>query len=183
MKLIVCLTEAAGVAYGVRLLAYLKGCHDVETHAVVTDGARKRIVAEMNWTTDMVSRLAEQTDAAPNVTAVVPDTSELDGAIVAPCSTELLATILDAGEQHMLTRAVHDCLKRQRRVVLLVTETVLDTERLELMCRVSRMGAVVLCCPSLGSHVASVNDIVNTVAGTALDLVGCGRSGIELAPV
>ena len=172
MKLIVGITEAPGVTYGLRLLACLERCPEIETHTVISDRTKLIIESEMNWTPDIVDRVVERAHNASDGVAPFPDASQFDGAIVAPCSVESLAAIANADGKGLLAQAVRACLQRQSPVILFVTEGVLRSEQLELMYRVSRMGAVLLASPAYPLDLVSVDDIVSSTAAAALELAG-----------
>ncbi len=166
MKLVVGVTEAAGVAYGMELQGQLKKCAGVETYTVITDGARQRILTEMRWTPEMVDAVAGRWPAETP--------SNVDAVILAPCSVERLATLTTDGGGDWLSQTAATCLKEHKPVIVLVTQPLLKPEQLELMLRASRMGATVLSCP--GCHLCPVSPSVMSSPAIAktLELVGGG---------
>ncbi len=171
MKLVIGITEASGVAYGLELQAYLRKYPGVETYTVITEGARERIPAEMRWTSDMVDAVTENRREGVDGTAM-PLASDVDATILAPCSVERVAAIANANGEDWLAQTVDACLMQKRPVVVLLTQARLEPEHLELMLRASRRGAVLLSCPDCHTCSNTLSVMSSRAIAQALEILG-----------
>jgi 4-hydroxy-3-polyprenylbenzoate decarboxylase len=176
-RLIVGISGASGVIYGVRVLAALKAA-GVETHLIMTRSAQITLAHETALKVTDVFAMADAVYKAEDIAAPVSSGSfRTDGMIVAPCSIRSLSEIATGVTSSLLTRAADVVLKERRRLVLLVRETPLHTGHLRSMVAVSEIGAVVMPpVPAFYTQPASVEDIVDQTAGRALDQfeIECG---------
>jgi flavin prenyltransferase len=170
-RLIVGVSGASGATYAVRMLETLAAIEGVETHAVITSGARATIDYETSHTVDEVTALADVSyeDKALGE-AIASGTFVTDGMIVCPCSISTLSAVATSRCDTLLTRAADVCLKERRKLVLVVRETPLHLGHLRQMCAVTEMGAVVLP-PVPGFYIRpqSIEDLVNHTVTKVLD--------------
>ena len=178
-RLVVGITGASGVAYGVRALELLRRA-GVETHLVMTRSAALTIAYELERTIEQVKALASVVHPVGDVGASIASGSfRTDGMLVAPCSMRSLAAIATGNCDNLLTRAADVTLKERRRLVLLVRETPLHLGHLRNMVAVTEMGGVVAPpVPAFYAKPASIADIVEHTVGRALDLFGID-TGLE----
>jgi flavin prenyltransferase len=170
-RLIVGLSGASGAIYGVRLLETLAAIEGVETHAVITSGARATIEYETSHTVPEVTALADvRYDDKALGDAIASGTFATDGMIVCPCSISTLSAVATSRCDTLLTRAADVCIKERRKLVLVVRETPLHLGHLRHMCAVAEMGAVVLP-PVPGFYIRprSIDDLVNHTVTKVLD--------------
>jgi 4-hydroxy-3-polyprenylbenzoate decarboxylase len=170
-RLIVGITGASGVVYGVRLLQALAH-QDIETHLVLTRSAALTITYELDQPVDAVKALASKVHPIADVGASIASGSfKTDGMIIAPCSMHTLAAIATGVCDNLLTRAADVVLKERRRLVLLVRETPLHLGHLRNMTAVTEMGAIVSpSVPAFYSKPKTIDDLVDHTIGRALDL-------------
>ncbi|WP_406660008.1 UbiX family flavin prenyltransferase [Methanolobus sp. ZRKC3] len=173
MEIVIGISGASGSAYGVRILEILSGM-DVTTHLVMTKAARQIIDIETDYSLDYVHGLATELHDENDFTASIASGSHrFDGMIVAPCSMKTLGEIAGGMSDNLLGRAADVCLKERRKLVLMPRETPLNQIHLENMLKLERAGAIILpACPGFYSRPQSIDDLVNSMAGRALDLVG-----------
>ena len=178
-RLVIGITGASGVAYGVRALELLRRA-GVETHLVMTRSAALTIAYELERTIEQVKALASVVHPVGDVGASIASGSfRTDGMLVAPCSMRSLAAIATGNCDNLLTRAADVTLKERRRLVLLVRETPLHLGHLRNMVAVTEMGGVVAPpVPAFYAKPASIADIVEHTVGRALDLFGID-TGLE----
>jgi 4-hydroxy-3-polyprenylbenzoate decarboxylase len=172
-RLIVGITGASGVVYGVRALAALKEA-GIETHLVITPAAAMTIRYELELDVREVRALAAVVHPPGDVGAAIASGSfPTGGMLVAPCSMRTLAAIATGVTDNLLTRAADVVLKERRRLVLMVREAPLHLGHLRNMVAVTEMGAVV-CPPVPGFYAkpASIDALVDHTVGRALDLFG-----------
>jgi 4-hydroxy-3-polyprenylbenzoate decarboxylase len=170
-RLVVGITGASGVAYGVRLLELLKQT-DVESHLVMTDSAVITLGYEMKLKVQDVHRLADVVHQNSDIGASLASGSfKTLGMIVAPCSVKTLAAIATGYTDSLLARAADVALKERRRLVLMVRETPLHLGHLRAMVAVTEAGAIVMPpVPAFYANPRSLDEMIDQTVGRALDL-------------
>src|ERR1700722_17877329 len=160
-RLIVGISGASGVIYGVRLLQALKEL-PVETHLVMTRTAEVTLAHETDWKVDDVRRLADVAFRIDDLAAAISSGSyRTIGMIVAPCSMRSLGEIANGITSNLLTRAADVVLKEHRRLVLVARETPIHTIHLRNMLTLSEMGAVIAPpMPAFYNRPKALDDIV-----------------------
>jgi 4-hydroxy-3-polyprenylbenzoate decarboxylase len=173
LKLIVAITGATGVIYGVRLLERLREC-GAETHLVISRWGVRTLAHETPYSREQVESLATATYAPADMGAAISSGSfRTDGMIVAPCSAKTLAAIAHGFGENLVHRAADVILKERRRLVLVVREAPLSDIHLENMLKLSRMGAVVLPpMPAFYNHPRTIDDLVDHTVSRVLDQFG-----------
>src|SRR4249920_2147377 len=142
-RLVVGISGASGVIYGVRLLQALKN-FPVETHLVMTRTAEVTLAHETSLKVAAVRRLAGTAHRVDDLAAAISSGSfRTMGMIVAPCSMRSLGEIAHGITSNLLTRAADVVLKERRRLVLVARETPLHTIHLRNMTTLSDMGAII----------------------------------------
>src|SRR3972149_10986452 len=143
-RIIVGITGASGVIYGVRTLETLHKL-GVETHLIISSSGVRNLDIESGHTIDELHNLATYVHDFEDVSASVASGSyAVDGMIVAPCSIKTLSAIANSYNENLLVRAADVTLKERRRLLLIVRETPFHEGHLELMTRVTRMGGVIM---------------------------------------
>jgi flavin prenyltransferase len=172
-RLVIAMTGATGVIYGVRLLETLRDT-PVETHLVMSEWARRTIIAETDRNPDAVRNLADQVHDEGDLSAPPASGSFLtDGMVVAPCSMKSLAAIATGVSENLVHRAADVTLKEGRRLLLLVRETPLSVIHLENMLRVAQAGALVMPpLPAFYARPQSLDEMVDHTVGRVLDHFG-----------
>ena len=123
-RLIVGISGASGVVYGMRLLELLREA-EVETHLVMTRSAEITLAHETGRKAAEVRALADCSYANEDIAAAIASGSfPISGMIVAPCSIRSLSEIATGVTAGLLSRAADVCLKERRRVVLMVRDAV-----------------------------------------------------------
>lgn len=180
-RLVVGLSGASGVVYGIRLLEALRDQPDIETHLVVSGGALRTIELETDTTLSDVAALADHVHDARNLAAPVSSGSfQTMGMIVAPCSMKSLSGIANSYSDNLLVRAADVTLKERRPLVLLPRETPLHLGHARLLVQVIEMGAVVMPpVPALYHRPKSVEDIIDHTVGRVLDIFGVENNLVE----
>lgn len=171
LRLIVGISGASGVIYGVRLLEALKPL-PVEAHLVMTKAAEMTLGYETELSPAEVHALAEVSYANADVGAPMASGSfKAAGMIVAPCSIRSMSEIATGVTTTLLTRAADVMLKERRRLVLMVRETPLHIGHLRTLVTLAELGAVIApAVPAMYSNPQSVEDLVDHSVGRILDL-------------
>ncbi|MFA7667073.1 MAG: UbiX family flavin prenyltransferase [Burkholderiaceae bacterium] len=177
-RIIVGISGASGVVYGIRSLQALRDVADVETHLVMSPAGRRTIIEETDWKPADVEALADVVHHHADIGASLASGSYITtGMIVAPCSIKTLSEIAHSHSGNLLTRAADVCLKERRKLVLLVRETPLHIGHLDLMVQVSRCGAIVMPpVPAFYERPTSLDEIVDHTVGKAFDQFGIEHS-------
>lgn len=171
--MVVGISGASGVCYGIRLLEVLAemGC---TTHLVMTEAARKIIEIETEESPLEVEMMADRVYSARDFTASIASGSNIfDAMVVAPCSMRTLAGIANGVSDTLITRAADVCLKERRKLILVTRESPLSLIHLKNMVAATEAGAIILPpCPGFYSKPESIEEMVDVVVGRVLDLVG-----------
>ena len=170
MRIVVGVAGSSSPIYGIRTLEVLKDA-GVETHLVVSEGAKRTIALETRWTVEEVEALATVVYDSRDLAASISSGSfPTDGMIVAPCSMKTLSAIAYSFSQDLLARAADVTLKERRKLVLVPRETPLHLGHLRNMVRATELGAVILPpVPAFYHAPKTVDDIINQTVGKILD--------------
>ena len=170
-RLIIAITGASGVRYGVRLLELLQPL-EIETHLVLSRTAEVTLACETDLKIGQVQALADQWYPATDMAAAISSGSfRTMGMIVAPCSVRSMSEIATGVTTSLVTRAADVVLKERRRLVLMVRETPLHTGHLRTMTQLSEMGAIIAPpVPAFYAKPASLEAMVDHTLGRVLDL-------------
>ncbi len=173
-RIIVGLSGASGVIYGIRTLQHLQAMEHVETHLVISEGAGVNIQLETPHRIDDVRKLADVVYRPDNLAAAISSGSfQTDGMIVIPCSVKSLSGIVYSFADNLLSRAADVCLKEQRKLVLVVRETPLHKGHLETMVKAADLGALILPpMPAFYHQPETIEDIIDQTIGKAFDYLG-----------
>lgn len=173
-RLVIGLSGASGVMYGVRLLEVLRDRADVETHLVISGGARRTIELETDFTFGEVEAFADRVHDLADIAAPLSSGSfRTMGMVVAPCSMKTLSGIANSYSDNLLLRAADVTLKERRRLVLLPRETPLHLGHARLIVQAIEIGAVVMPpVPALYHRPKTIGDIVDHTVSRVLDALG-----------
>ena len=172
-RIIVGISGASGIVYGVRALQLLAQ-QQVETHLVVSKSAELTLHHELDMSLAELRGLASEVHPIKNVGASIASGSFVtDGMLIAPCSIRTLSEIATGVTSTLLTRAADVVLKERRRLVLMVRETPLHTGHLRSLVQLSEMGAVIAPpVPAFYTRPASLEELVTQSVARSLDLFG-----------
>lgn len=170
-RMIVGISGASGVIYGIRMLEVLKDL-GVETHLVMSKSAEVTLAHETDLKVSAVKALAGVTYANTDLGAAVSSGSfRTMGMVIAPCSIRTVSEIATGVTSTLMSRAADVVLKERRRLVLMVRESPLHTGHLRTLTAASEIGAVVAPpVPGFYARPSGLEDIVDHAVGRALDL-------------
>ena len=173
LPLIVAITGATGVIYGVEMLRVLRDLGQ-PTHLILSEAAGVNLGIETEYTLQDVRGLATVVHSNKDVGASVASGSfRTRGMIVAPCTVKTLSAIANSFTYNLVARAADVQLKEGRKLVLMVRETPLHKGHLDLMRRAADCGAVILPpMPAFYHRPESIMDLIHQSIGKALDQVG-----------
>jgi 4-hydroxy-3-polyprenylbenzoate decarboxylase len=173
-KIIVGMSGASGVIYGIRLLEVLKSVEEVETHLVASSAAAITIGLETTYTMDEVIALADVSYRFKDIAAPISSGSfKTDGMVVLPCSMKTLAGITYSFSDNLLLRAADVVLKDRRTLVVAPRESPLHLGHLRMMVQLTEMGAILAPpMPAFYHHPRDIDDLINQTVNRILDLLG-----------
>ncbi len=182
---VVAISGASGAIYGLTLLEYLlKEKHRV--YLILSPSARLIIREEMglDWggrfletSKILKKRYAKQElvycDEQDMTAPIASGSVHSDGMVIAPCSMKTLAGVSHGFSSSLIERAADVSLKEGRRLILIPRETPLNQVHLRNMLTMAELGATLLpAMPPFYNRPKSIQDLVQSVVGRALDLLG-----------
>jgi 4-hydroxy-3-polyprenylbenzoate decarboxylase len=172
-RIVVGISGASGVAYGIRLLEALKEV-GAESHLMITKPGEMTIGYETKLSPKAVAAKADHTYAVSDIAAPLASGSfKTAGMIVAPCSVRTMSEIATGVTTNLLTRAADVTLKERRPLILLVRESPLHLGHLRTMTALAEMGAIILPpMPAFYAEPKTISDHVDQIVGRTLDLLG-----------
>ncbi len=176
-RVVVGITGASGVIYGIRLLEVLRELN-VETHLVITEAGQENIRIETKLAVEGVEELASRVHDITDLAAPISSGSfKTDGMVIAPCSVRTLSGVAHSYGENLLIRAADVTLKERRRLILIVRETPLHKGHLELMFKVADLGGVILPpVPAFYHGPRRIEDLIDHTVGKALDIMQIDHS-------
>ncbi len=180
-RLIVAITGATGVSYGVRLLQVLRETPDIETHLVVSDAGLLNLQQELGMNRTQLEALAHVAHPVRDVGATIASGSfQSDGMVVAPCSMRTLAAVANGLSDNLITRAADVMLKERRRLILMVRETPLNLAHLRNMTSVTEMGGIIYPpLPGFYHRPQTIAEMIDHTVSRVINLLGVA---LPLAP-
>mgnify|MGYP001816076063 CR=1 FL=1 len=171
-RLIVGISGASGIIYGIRLLEILRDLPGIETHLVMSHAAKRTALLETDWELDKIEGLAAEVHGFRDIAAAISSGSfKTIGMVIVPCSIKTLSGIVHAYSDNLLLRAADVVLKDQRRLVLVLRETPLHLGHARLITQAIELGAVVAPpMPAFYHRPQTIDDIVNQSVNRVLDL-------------
>lgn len=172
-RLIVGISGASGVVYGIRLLEVLRDVEDVATHLVMTNAAKRTAVLETDYSIEDIEALPDEIHRVGDVAASISSGSfRTMGMVIVPCSMKTLSGVASSYSDNLLLRAADVVLKERRKLVLALRETPLHLGHVGLMKQAIEMGAIVApLIPAFYHRPKTLDDIINQTVNRILDLV------------
>jgi 4-hydroxy-3-polyprenylbenzoate decarboxylase len=183
-RLVVGITGASGAIYGIRALEILREIDGIETHLIISKGARATLALETDLKVEQVNALADVVHADTNLAASVSSGSfQTRGMLIAPCSAKTLGAIASCSGDNLIARAADVTLKERRPLILLLRETPLHAGHIRAMHAATLAGAVLMPpVPAFYHRPKTIEDIVDQTVGRALDQCGIESSVVDRWP-
>ena len=162
MRLVVGLSGASGIVYGIRLLQALRE-KNVQTELIVTPTAKQIVELETDYDFEEIVSLATRVHPIDDFESAISSGGYLaDEMVVAPCSMKTLAGIASGYASNFLLRAAVVTLKERRPIVLVPRETPLNAIHLKNMLQLARTGATILpAMPAFYNKPKTANELVD----------------------
>lgn len=170
-RMVVGITGATGIVYGVRLLKALRQL-EIESHLVVSKAGEMTRAYETEMSSEELRSLADVVYSPSDIAAPISSGSfRTMGMIVAPCSVRSMSDIAHGVTSGLISRAADVCLKERRRLVLMLRETPLHAGHLRSMLAITEMGGIIAPpVPAFYARPQSLDDMVTHTIGRVLDL-------------
>ena len=171
-RIVVGISGASGVIYGIRLLKVLKET-EWETHLVISEAAKQNILLETSLAVKEVEDLADKVYDSKNQAAAISSGSfKTSGMVIVPCAIKTLSGVANSFNENLLIRAADVTLKERRRLILVVRETPLHKGHLALMRKVVDLGGIILPpVPAFYINPKSIEDLIDHTVGKILDIM------------
>ncbi|GIK36394.1 MAG: flavin prenyltransferase UbiX [Chloroflexota bacterium] len=171
-RLIVGISGASGIIYGIRLLEVLREVDNLETHLIISSAAKRTALLETDYTIDQIQSLADKVYNFNDIAASISSGSyKTIGMVIIPCAIKTLSGIANSYNDNLILRAADVVLKDQRRLVLVLRETPLHLGHVRLMAQVIEMGAILMPpMPAFYHRPKTIDDIINQTVNRVLDL-------------
>jgi len=171
-RLIVGLSGASGIIYGIRLLEVLRGVEEIETHLIISSAAKRTALLETDYPIDQIERLADKVYGFNDIAASISSGSyKTMGMVIIPCAIKTLSGIANSYNDNLILRAADVVLKDRRRLVLVLRETPLHLGHVRLMAQVIELGAILMPpMPAFYHRPQTIDDIINQTVNRVLDL-------------
>lgn len=170
-RLVVGLSGSSAPQLGEMFLRVSQDIEDLETHLVMSHGARRSIELEMGVDPSAIEALATVAYDPADMGAAISSGSFLTiGMVVIPCSMGALAGVAAGTSTDLLRRAADVTLKERRPLVLVTRETPLNLIHLRNMETVTLAGATVLPpVPAFYHQPKTIDDLLRHTCGKVLD--------------
>jgi polyprenyl P-hydroxybenzoate/phenylacrylic acid decarboxylase-like protein len=173
-RLVVGVSGSSAPQLAVAFLRLAREIEGVQTHLVLSAGARRSIELELGVDPAEVQALGDVVYDERDLGASISSGSfQTLGMVVIPCSMRSLGAIAAGISDNLLTRAADVTLKERRRLVLVTRETPLNLIHIRNMETVTLAGATVLP-PVLAFYhrPETIDDLLRQIAGKVLDQFG-----------
>ena len=173
-RIAVAISGASGAIYGIRFLELLRGLHDVESHLIVSEAARRTIVEETDYVPRDVEAMATCRYSNKDIGAALASGSfKTSGMVVVPCSIKTAAAIAHCLADTLIARAADVTLKEGRPLILVVRESPLHLGHLRVLTALAEMGAVILPpMPAFYNRPKQIDELVTHTLARVLDRLG-----------
>lgn len=173
MRLVVGITGASGVMFGIRLLEVLSE-QDVDTDLVMSAWAERNVKIETSYRPESVRAMATTNHAIEDMAASISSGSyRTDGMLIVPCSMKTLACVATGVTQNLMHRAADVTIKEGRKLVLAPRETPLNSIHLQNMLTLSNLGVTIMPpTPAFYNRPESIADLVDHFVARVLDQFG-----------
>jgi 4-hydroxy-3-polyprenylbenzoate decarboxylase len=178
--IIVAITGASGVIYGLGLLKALKEL-DIKTGLLISDAAKTIIEYELEESLNDIKAIANEYYDVNDLTESVNSGSfKFDSLVVVPCSMKTLSAIGNGYGNNTITRVADVALKEKRKMVLVPRETPLRTVHIENMLKISKEGGIILpAMPGFYNNPEKISDLTDFIVGKILNVLGIDNDHLK----
>lgn len=171
MEIIVAITGASGVIYGLRLLEELK---DENVYLILSNEAKRIIEYETSYDIKKIKEMVKEYYEEEQIESKLASGSfNCDTMVIVPCSLKTMSAVASGFAFNLITRAAICCLKENKKLVIVPRETPLDEISIENMLKLKKAGVVILpAMPAFYYKPKSIDDLVNYIVGKIMSQLG-----------
>ncbi len=175
--IVVAITGGSGILYSLDLLKALKDM-SIETHLIITNGAKQVIPTELDKGITELEELANVVHKDSNLGASIASGSfQTQGMVIVPCSAGTLAKVAQGFTDNLVSRVAHVHLKERRPLILILRETPYARPLIQNMLAANDSGAIILpASPNFYHRPKTIDDLIATVTARTLDLLGIANT-------
>lgn len=168
--IVIGITGASGVIYGIRLLETLKKLN-IETSLVISNVAETVIENEVGMNLNEIKKIADNYYDFNDLSSSINSGSfKFDGLVIVPCSMKTLSSIANGYGANTITRVADVALKEKRKTIIVPRETPLRSIHIKNMLALSEEGAIILpAMPAFYQESTNLDDQINFIVGKILD--------------
>jgi 4-hydroxy-3-polyprenylbenzoate decarboxylase len=169
MKLVIAVTGASGIIYAENFLKATKK-HDIETHLIITESAKK-VAKHENIKIERFESFTKYHYPPNDLEAPISSGSyKIDAMVIIPCSMKTVGALAHGYAENLVTRAADVQLKEKRRLIIVPRETPLHAIHLENMAKLSQNGVVILpAMPGFYHNPKTIEELADFISGKILD--------------
>ena len=171
--IVIAITGASGVIYGVELLKALKELN-IETGLLISDPAKIVMKYELeDYDLEEIKSLASHYFEANVIDSSINSGSfKFDSLVIIPCSMKTVSAIANGYASNSISRVADVALKERRNLILVPRETPLRDVHLENMLRISKEGGIILpAMPAFYHNPKGIKDMTDFIVGKVLDVL------------
>jgi 4-hydroxy-3-polyprenylbenzoate decarboxylase len=169
LRVVLGITGASGVMYGVRLAQELAK-RGVDLVIVVSESGKKVLGFECPQGLRELERSGRLLGEDEVEADVASGSAKFDATVICPCSMKTLSAIANGYANNLISRNADVALKEHRTLVLVIRETPLNAIHLENMLRLAKLGVIILpASPAFYHQPKTLDDLVNHVVGKVMD--------------
>lgn len=174
MELIIGITGASGVVYGINLLKSLSQNKDCTIHLIISENAKQLIKFELQQSlTDLTSLANHYYKNSALSSSIASGSKLITGMVIVPCSMSTAAKINTGISDNLITRAADVCLKERRKLIIVPRETPCNSTHLRNLTELSEKGVIILpAMPGFYHLPKSIDELINFITGKILDQLG-----------
>lgn len=171
IKIVVALTGASGIQYGINLLKFLDNQDDAKVFLTISSAGKELVEIETDFELAKIKEYSDEFFEEKEMEASIASGSFIhDGMVVIPASQKTIGAISHGFSNNLIVRAADICLKEGRKLVLVPRETPLSDIHLENMLKLSKAGATILpASPGFYHNPKKINDLIDFIVGRVLD--------------
>lgn len=172
MEIIVALTGASGIIYGLKLIEFFDE-NNIKFTAMISENAKK--VAKYELSEEELKKLFSFNFIEENEidSSLASGSNAKDAMVIVPCSMKTLSSIAHGYASNAISRAADVMLKENKKLILVPRETPLNAIHLENMLKLAKLGAVILpAMPGFYHKPKRISELVDFIVSRILDNLG-----------